>query len=351
MSEARKIHVVEDTRFRDHRSPRGHPERPERLEAVSRAIAGFGERIAHMDAETVDPEDVLRIHEPDHVALLEQSMSAAPTHLDPDTFVSPESLSVARLAAGSTVALARSVARREIDTGIAAVRPPGHHAEADRAMGFCLFNNVAVAARALQSQEGVGKLLILDWDVHHGNGTQHSFYDDPSVLYVSTHQYPHYPGTGAFGETGSGRGEGSTVNIPMPAECGDEEYVGVLSRILVPVARTFSPEMILVSCGFDAHRADPLASMNLSGDGYREMTRIVRALADDLCGSRLAFVLEGGYAADGLEEGTCAVIDALLEETVTVATAPDGGAGTPLRSLIDQAATVHAARYPGIGSA
>lgn len=350
MADARTIHVVEDTRFRDHRSPPGHPERPERLVAVSRAIARHGDRITHLPPVSVDPEAVLRVHGRSHVDRIQRSVDMAPAHLDADTFVSSDSLAVASLAAGSTVALARAVARGEIETGIAAVRPPGHHAEADRAMGFCLFNNVAIAARALQVEEGLGKLLILDWDVHHGNGTQHSFEADPSVLYLSTHQYPHYPGTGAFGEIGRERGEGTTVNVPMPAGCGDLEYVGVFARVIAPVVRAFAPEMILVSCGFDAHRDDPLASMELGGDGYRDMTRIVRALADDVCGGRLAFVLEGGYAASGLEEGTSAVLEALLEPHAQPPPTPIAAPGSMLRSIVRGVAQAHAGRFPGLGT-
>jgi len=277
-------------------------------------------------------------------------MARAPAHLDPDTFVSPESLAVARLAAGSTVALARGVARGEIATGLAAVRPPGHHAEADRAMGFCLFNNVAVAARALQAEEGVDRVLVLDWDVHHGNGTQHSFEADPSVLYFSTHQHPHYPGTGAFGETGHGAGEGTTVNVPMPAGCGDPEYVGVIARVLVPVVRAFRPEVILVSCGFDAHRSDPLAGMEIGAEGYRDMTRLVRAVAEEVCGGRLLFVLEGGYAATGLDEGTTAVIGAMLEETPPAVDVPDGATGSTLHGLIGSVADAQRGRFPGLGT-
>jgi acetoin utilization deacetylase AcuC-like enzyme len=351
MSPARKVHVVEDTRFREHVAPPGHPERPERLVAVSRAIARFGDRIGHRPPEDVDPEAILRVHGRAHLHHVEDVVARAPAHLDADTFVSPESLHVARLAAGSTVAIARSVARGEITTGLAAVRPPGHHAEADRAMGFCLFNNVAVAARALQADEGVGKLLVIDWDVHHGNGTQHSFESDPSILYFSTHQYPHYPGTGAFGEVGVGAGEGATVNVPMPAGCGDSEYVGVFARILAPVARVFAPEMILVSCGFDAHRDDPLASMQVGTAGYRDMTRIVRAVAEDVCGGRLAFVLEGGYAASGLDEGTSAVLDALLEPTPKLPATPAAEPGTMLRALIRGVEQAHGGRFPGLGAA
>lgn len=350
MTDSHEVHVVEDTRFRDHRSPEGHPERPERLIAVSRAIARFGDRITHVAPVDVSPEAVLRVHGSAHVALLERAVAQAPANLDPDTFVSAESLGVARLAAGSTVALARAVARGEIESGIAAVRPPGHHAEADRAMGFCLFNNVAIATRALQQEEGVGKVLILDWDVHHGNGTQHSFESDPSILYFSTHQFPHYPGTGAFREIGTGAGEGATVNVPMPAGCGDREYVGVLARVLAPVARAFAPEVILVSCGFDAHRDDPLAGMEVGAAGYRDMTRVVRAIAEDVCGGRLVFVLEGGYAASGLDEGMSSVIEALLEPGTGMPEVPADEPGSTLHALLRGVADVHGRRFQDLGA-
>jgi len=349
-SDARLL-VIEDPTFRDHLAPAGHPERSARLEAVGRAIAGFEPHVARQATRPADDEELLRIHDHAHLHAIEAAVARAPGHLDPDTFVSERSLEVARVAAGSAIDLALLSSGPGAGVGLAAVRPPGHHAEGDRAMGFCLFNNVAIAARALQVSGGLEKILILDWDVHHGNGTQHSFEADPSVLYVSTHQYPYYPGTGDAGEAGMGAGLGATVNVPMPAGCGDAEYVGVLQRVLVPVARTFAPDMILVSCGFDAHADDPLASMDVTGRGYLEMTRIVRALADELCGGRLCFVLEGGYALTGLASGTTGTLRALTERGV-VERAPlvEAAPGTLLRGIVDRVATVHAAHYPGIGA-
>ena len=234
--------------------------------------------------------------------------------LDPDTFVSAASYDVALLAAGGCVDLALRVARGAARAGFAAVRPPGHHAEGDRAMGFCLFNNAAIAARAVQREAGVERVLVLDWDVHHGNGTQHTFETDPSVLYVSTHQYPFYPGTGAAGEIGIGRGEGATLNVPMPAGCGDAEYIGVFQRVIAPAARAFRPDYWIVSCGFDAHEDDPLAAMRVTQSGYAALTAIVRALADELSGGRMLFVLEGGYSLRGLREGVDALLAGLLAE-------------------------------------
>jgi len=347
----RRIGLVEDPRYRAHRSPPGHPERPERLEAVGQALAAHAGALTPVPARPAEDDELLLVHERQHLGRLAEVARVAPAHLDPDTYVSPVSHEVARLAAGATIDLACAVARGELDAGFAAVRPPGHHAEAHRAMGFCLLNNVAIAARALQQREGVGKVLILDWDVHHGNGTQHAFEEDPSILYFSAHQFPYYPGTGDANEAGRGRGEGATVNVPMPAGCGDTEYVGMLRRILVPVARRFAPDLVLVSCGFDAHRDDPLASMEVTRAGYAELARTVRRLADELCGGRWVAVLEGGYAPSGLYEGTSALLEALLAaETPTLAPLPDAPRGSTLAYVLGPVAAVHRRFVPEVGS-
>ena len=273
-------------------------------------------------------------------------MRQAPAKLDADTYVSAESFDVALLAAGGAIDLARRVARGDAHCGLAAVRPPGHHAEADRAMGFCLFNNVAIAARALQAEDGIQRILVLDIDVHHGNGIQHFFDEDPTVLYLSTHQFPFYPGTGNFNEVGSGRGADCTVNVPLPPGCGDDDYLGALQRVLVPAAHAFRPEIILVSSGFDAHRDDPLGGMHVSGAGFRAMADIVRALAEALCGGRAAFVLEGGYAPSGLREGSGAVLDAMLDpEPPDLPAAPEVPPGGALESVLETVHGVHGRNF------
>ena len=216
-------------------------------------------------------------------------------------------------------------------------RPPGHHAEAGRAMGFCLFNNVAIATRYIQRRYGLTRVLIVDWDVHHGNGTQHSFEDDPSVLFFSTHQYPHYPGTGRETERGKGAGEGFTINVPMEAGEGDDEYRTVFRKVLVPAADDFKPEFVIISAGFDAHRDDPLANMAMTEAGFAALCAIVRDIADDHAGGRLALILEGGYNLNALTSSVKACMDVLAGDSPPAIDPPDHRE----RAIIDQICKAH----------
>jgi len=350
----RLVQVISDLRFRDHRGPDGHPERPERLAAVGEIIDIFADRIALTTPRLAEADEILRVHDRQLVATLEATSGQSLGQIDADTYFSPSSYDTARLAVGSCIDLFSNVLGGQASSGFAAVRPPGHHAEADRSMGFCLFNNVAIATRALQSGGGSPRILIYDWDVHHGNGTQHIFESDRDVLYISTHQFPFYPGTGDFHEVGIDGGQHSTINIPMPAGSGDEEFIGVLQRIVVPAAIAFDPDLIIISCGFDAHRDDPLASMELSRAGYQTMAMTMQSLADLLCAGRIVFVLEGGYSLDGVREGTEAVL-----ETVT-STGPrpqqphpviDLESGSTLKSIVDRVVDVHGRQIEGLGSA
>jgi acetoin utilization deacetylase AcuC-like enzyme len=236
----------------------------------------------------------LRVHSRRHlstVALAAQRNA----HLDADTYVGSDSEQAARLAAGGLCHVLGAVATGQAANGFALVRPPGHHATPDRGMGFCLYNNVAVATRAAQAEYGLEQVLIVDFDVHHGNGTQDAFYEDASVLFFSTHQYPYYPGTGHWRETGRGPGAGATVNVPFPAGVGDNVYAAAFDQVLAPLARRFQPQLILVSAGYDAHWNDPLASMQLSITGYAALVDRLLALAGELCQGRIVFTLEGGY--------------------------------------------------------
>jgi acetoin utilization deacetylase AcuC-like enzyme len=226
--------------------------------------------------------------------------------------MSAGSLEAAYLAAGGVLAGIDAIMEKRIDHVFCAVRPPGHHAEAARAMGFCLFNNIAIAARYAQKRYGIQRVLIVDWDVHHGNGTQHSFEDDSSILFFSTHQYPHYPGTGRGTERGTGSGEGFTINVPMEAGGGDEEYRSIFQKVLTPAAERFRPEFILLSAGFDAHRDDPLASMTLTESGYADLTEIVVGIAKRHAGGRVLSALEGGYNLTALAASVDAHLTALL---------------------------------------
>jgi acetoin utilization deacetylase AcuC-like enzyme len=351
MGVTRRVGVIQDSRYREHRAPEGHPERPDRLIAVEEAIAGRAEALTPLAPREAADEEILRVHERAHLASVSAAVKRAPAQLDPDTYVSARSLEIARLAAGSSIDLARAVARGELCAGLAAVRPPGHHAEAHRAMGFCLFNNVAIAAAALRAEDGVERILILDWDVHHGNGTQRSFEEDPNLLYFSTHQYPFYPGTGGAGEAGTGRGEGATVNVPLPAGCSDAEYLGVLQRILVPLTLAFRPEVLLVSAGFDAHRDDPLGGMRVGEQGFAAMAAVVRSLADEVCGGRLACFLEGGYSFSALRQGTGAVLDAALSPEAPTLPPPVEAPGESfLGQLVGLVNSVHGERYPDLGT-
>jgi acetoin utilization deacetylase AcuC-like enzyme len=307
-----RLLVARDPRFRDHAPASMHPERPARLLAIERALLPLASRLRDLPPRPATDEEVLRAHSRDHLERL-RALDGRRANIDADTYAAPASFEVARLAAGATVDLALRVARGEAQRGFALVRPPGHHAEQAEAMGFCLLNNVAIAARALRAA-GVERVAIVDWDVHHGNGTQHLFEAERDVLFVSLHQFPLYPGTGALGEQGKGAGEGATVNFPLPPGCGDPEYAAVFGRVTLPILREFRPDVILVSAGFDAHEHDPLAQMRLSSAGFAGLARGLRALADDVCGGRIVLALEGGYDLDALGESVAGVVDALTAE-------------------------------------
>jgi len=297
-----------------HRNGPGHPERPERVTAIRDHLEACGllSRLLVVEPSPCPVDRLTRVHRPAYVEAIRQACAGAPAQLDPDTAVSVGSWDAALLSAGGALAACDAVVSGRASAAFVATRPPGHHAEADRAMGFCLFNNVAVAARYLQDEHRLGRIFILDWDVHHGNGTQHLFEEDDTVFYFSVHQFPFYPWTGAANEQGRGRGRGFTRNVPLPAGSGDARYLEVFRGVLVPALERFGPEAILISCGFDAHRADPLAGMNLTEAGYGAMTELVREAAERLCGGRIVSLLEGGYDLRALGRSAESHIRALL---------------------------------------
>src|SRR5437899_3575479 len=302
--------LVHTERFAEHQTPPGHPERPERAEVMD-VVAG---RWKSRGVDVVPPsaatrEQLLRVHDGEHLRRISETAGRA-VKLDPDTYTSPESHEIALLAAGAAVQAVDHALSAPQRSAVALVRPPGHHAERDRAMGFCLFNNVAVASTN-ERANGVAKIAIVDYDVHHGNGTQHIFEDDPHVLYVSTHQFPYYPGTGAAGEVGRGPGTGFTVNLPLEVGAVDEDYQTAFSAVILPVLSQFKPDLVIVSAGFDAHERDPLAGMRLSTGAFAAMTAELRGVAERHCQGRMAVVTEGGYDLQALAASLDAVAETL----------------------------------------
>jgi len=312
------VGLVWDDRFLAHAAPR-HVEGPERLLAIRKALedAGWWDRLALLTARPVDDIDLLRVHAQAHVDRVRSTASAGGVvWFDADTYACPASAEAASLAAGGVGAACDAVLAGEASAAFCAVRPPGHHACRKRAMGFCLFNNVAVAARRLLEVHGLRRVLILDWDVHHGNGTQEAFYRDPRVLYVSTHQWPHYPGTGTEDQGGEGEAVGLTVNIPLPAGTGDEAFLDAIGAGLARAA-AFEPEFVLISAGFDGHRDDPLSGLRLTESAFAEATRRVCDVARRTAGGRVVSTLEGGYAAGALGRSVVAHVAALAESAGT----------------------------------
>jgi acetoin utilization deacetylase AcuC-like enzyme len=292
-----------------------HPESPERLRAIVSHLdqVGLTHKLRLIRPEPAADDWILLVHSREHLEDLAEPVRGESRFLDADTRMSVDSYRVAKLAVGGALAAVDAVMAGEVRSAFCALRPPGHHALRDRAMGFCLFNNIAVAARYAQRRHGLERVLIADWDVHHGNGTQAIFYEDPTVFYFSTHQYPFYPGTGASHETGAGRGKGCTLNVPLASGSGDQEIIGAFRDRLVPAAEAFQPQIVLISAGFDAHRDDPLAQLRVTEAGYSELTRIVVDLADRFAGGRLVSLLEGGYNLQALARSVEAHLRALAE--------------------------------------
>jgi acetoin utilization deacetylase AcuC-like enzyme len=305
-----KVGLVTDERFHAHAAPREHPERPERLRAIERALdeSGLAERAIRVAARPATRAELERVHAAYYLDELEEVVSRGAGWLDPDTFYSPGTWPAALLAAGATVELAVRVADGTLDAGAAFVRPPGHHATRDRAMGFCLLNNVAVAAAELHAR-GL-RVAIFDWDVHHGNGTEAIFDEDPGVLYVSTHEWPQYPGTGPAEYTGRGAGAGFTVNVPLPAGTDGARYLEAYRGRVRPAIEHFRPDVILISAGFDAHRDDPLGGLALDDETYSTLTADLRALQP-----KVAVVLEGGYDLGAIARSSVRVMKTLLGDS------------------------------------
>jgi acetoin utilization deacetylase AcuC-like enzyme len=310
-----RVLLFSDPAMGGHQPPR-HPERPERLSAVSSGVAdGASAAGAKMEAwpvEAADKAALERIHPGPYLDLLEDAARLGGGWIDADTYLGPDSLVAARLAAGATIQAALAVARDEAAVAFASVRPPGHHARPERAAGFCLLNNVALAVMALRAAGLAQRIAILDWDVHHGDGTQAIFDADPDLCYASTHQMPLYPGSGAADEQGSGPGAGSKHNVPLAAGSGDDPFVAAWTTLLLPAVETFAPQAVLVSAGYDAHRDDPLAELNVTAAGFRLVSEAVGRLARSLGLPGVALTLEGGYELKALHDSAAATLEGLL---------------------------------------
>jgi acetoin utilization deacetylase AcuC-like enzyme len=300
--------VVDDPSFDEHRPPASHPERPERLAAARRGAGLVTARSGRIDVavRAATDDELVRVHHEGYVAQLGRSAGRW-MNWDADTYAAPGSVEAARRAAGGAIELVETLTSGRARRGVALLRPPGHHAGPEGAMGFCLLNNVALAAAHARAS-GIGKVMIVDFDVHHGNGTQDIFYDDPSVLFVSLHQFPFYPGTGSRAETGSGTGRGYTINVPLSAGANDGAYAAAFSELVAPLAAAYAPELLLMSAGFDGHRDDPLGGMQATAAGYRFMVgALERAVPDALLG----MLLEGGYDLGAIESSLAASLEAL----------------------------------------
>jgi acetoin utilization deacetylase AcuC-like enzyme len=292
----------------------GHIESPERLKLIIHFLKreGLLEKLSHLTTKEASEEDLLLVHDQHMIQRVREAGLQAPTWLDPDTYVSSNSYQIAKYAAGSGIKLVSEIASGNINNGIALIRPPGHHATTSRSMGFCLFNNIAVAARYLQKHYDIKKVAIIDWDVHHGNGTQDIFYSDPSVLYMSTHLYPHYPGTGRSDEKGEGEGYGTIINFPLSYGCSKKIYDDAFEAGMHETQK-FHPDFVLISAGFDAHLEDPLGGLPLQEEDFARLTSRVCQLAVETCQGRIASFLEGGYHFESLPVSVSAHIKALLE--------------------------------------
>ena len=281
-----------------------HPENPGRLNAIQKNIESskYYNNLTLIQPRKATVEDIAKVHSTGYIRSVEDSCRNGVRNLDADTVISADSYQAALLSAGAGLEALDKILEGTVGNAFCAVRPPGHHAEQNKAMGFCLFNNVGVIARYAQDVKNIQKIFIFDWDVHHGNGTQHSFYKDSSIYYSSIHQYPFYPGTGGVDETGTGDGLGSNLNLPMRAYSCDADYINAIEHKLIPVIQKFNPDLIIISAGFDAHENDPLAQINLSTDCYGKMTQKLMEIANDVCNGRILSMLEGGYDYSALAD-------------------------------------------------
>ncbi len=318
--------IVIDRSYLKHFPGRAHPERPRRLQVMLEMTESLRRPgLQFHSPREATPKELRLCHTPAYIASVERTASMDRYDFDADTHTSPDTYRTALLAAGGVLTAVEAVLDGAAENAFAIVRPPGHHALPNRAMGFCFFNNVAIAALWLLRKKGLKRVMVVDWDLHHGNGTQDIFYDSPEVLYTSTHQFPQYPGTGSLNEIGAGEGLGYTINAPMPAAFGDPEYLRIFDEAIIPIGRAFKPEFILVSAGFDCHFRDPLGAMEVTEFGFEQMTRRVRKLAAECCEGRVVAALEGGYDLEALANSGKAVLEEFGRDAGEPLAQPTGG--------------------------
>jgi acetoin utilization deacetylase AcuC-like enzyme len=339
--------ILYDEKFLDHEAVGYHPECPERLTGIMEHLqkAGLWEKSEIRPSRPATFDELTLCHSEGYVERALKTLENAPGHFDADTFFSEGSRDAALGAAGGTIDLAHAALDGEIDWGFGLVRPPGHHATVSRAMGFCIFNNAALASASAIQSGRCDRVWIFDWDVHHGNGSQDIFYHRKDVFYSSVHQWPFYPGSGTSDETGEGDGKGFTANVPYPSRAGDEEYLAVLSDLLIPIMKEFKPGLIVVSAGFDAHHEVLLGGMGLTPDGYAAMTRILKSAADEHCGGKMLFVLEGGYNIEAISDAAARVIEVMHGKEAAL----DAGApGKRFRDYLDRTRLELAPYWKGV---
>ncbi len=324
----KKTGLVYDDIFVKHINGPQHPECPERLEFIYRMLneKGIINELMQLPPRDATREEITSVHTGEYYEFIESTKDREFTKIDADTSANRYSFDAAVRGAGGFISSLDGMINGFLDNAFTLPRPPGHHAEKDRAMGFCLFNHVAVGAAYLLNN-GFNRILVIDWDVHHGNGTQNIFYDRSEVLYFSTHQFPFYPGTGSLNEKGTSDGEGFTLNVPMPARMNDEDYITVFNRLLIPVIEQYKPDILLVSAGFDSYFLDPLGGMEVSENGFAALTRIVLNEAEKHCQGKVAFVLEGGYNIQGLYTIMRSVFEEILQKNHTVIENPKSSPG------------------------
>jgi acetoin utilization deacetylase AcuC-like enzyme len=342
--------VVKDEIYLKHITGEYHPESHQRLEVVYEMLGDeeVQGRFKMLLPRPATQEELALNHSLHYIEQVASTAGRPYTMLDPDTTTSPHSWEAARMAVGGVLVAIDKVMEGEVSNAFALVRPPGHHAEKSRGMGFCLFNNVAIGARYAREKYRLDRVLIVDWDLHHGNGTQNAFYEDPQVVFFSTHQYPYYPGSGSIEESGKGEGKGFTINVPLPGGQGDQDFARIYQEILHPIAFAFKPQLILVSAGYDIFFQDPLGAMNVTPEGFATLTSLVMETATSLCQGKVVISLEGGYHLSGLRDSVKATLRELMGNSILSGSKREGKILSSTEKVIEKVKAFHKHSWPSL---